>query len=79
MTISTDPGKKGPGDKIIKYNDLPISIKEIGEILLLLWENEDMRYPPPQRGSKMSLDFINELYKRRQLTDKLLRKYYLKK
>ena len=79
MTISTDPGRKGPGDKIIKYNDLPISFKEIAKILLLLWEIEDNNYPPPAKGAKLSIEFINELYETRELTDDLLRKYYLKK
>jgi len=79
LTISTDPGRKGPGDRIIKYNDLPISFKEVAQILLLLWEIEDNNYPPPARGSQMSVDFINELYEKRELTDELLRKYHLKK
>lgn len=81
MTISTDQGKKSPDDIIIKYNELPISFREVGQILLLLWENEDRLYPPEKgyRGAKMSLDFINELFQTRELTDDLLRKYHLKK
>ena len=79
MTISTDPGKKGPDDIIIKYNELPITIKDIAKILLLLWDNEDELYPPPAQGSQMLMDFINDLYKERDLTDELLKKYYLKK
>ncbi len=78
MTISTDRGKKGPDDIIIKYNDLPISFKEIGQIMLMLWENEDRIYPPPRfKGSGMSMEFIQELFITRELTDDLLRKYHL--
>jgi len=80
MTISTDKGKKGPDDVIIKYNGLPISFIEIAKVLLILWENEDNLYPPPKlRGAGMSMDFINELFEKRELTDDLLRKYHLKK
>jgi len=79
MTISTDKGKKGPDDIIIKYNELPISFREVGQVLLLLWANEDRLYPPSKgfRGAGMSLDFINELFETRELTDDLLRKYKL--
>jgi len=83
MTISTKKGtrktKWSDEDIIIKYNEIPISFREVGQILLLLWENEDRRYPPEQglQGAKMSLDFINELFATRELTDELLRKYKL--
>ena len=79
MTISTIPGRKGPNDIIIMYNELPISLREIADILLLLWDNEDELYPPPAKGSQFSLDFINDLYKERKVTDDLLKKYHLKK
>lgn len=79
MTISTDPGAKGPDDIIIKYNEIPITIMDMAKILLLLWDNEDKLYPPPARGSQMLMDFINDLYQERALTDELLKKYHLKK
>jgi hypothetical protein len=85
MTITTEKGtrttKWSDEDIIIKYNEIPISFKEVGQILLLLWENEDKRYPPNQglRGAKMSLDFINELFETRKVTDEMLEKYHLKK
>ena len=78
MTIGTDKGRKSPDDIIIKYNELPISFVEIAKILLLLWDNEDRNYPHG-KGAKMSLNFINELFEKRELTDDLLRKYKLKK
>ncbi len=77
MSISTSKGKRHPDDIIIKYNDLPISMMEIAKILLLLWDNEDKLHPPPRKGAKMSLEFINELFETRKLTDELLKKYYL--
>jgi len=77
MSISTSKGKRHPDDIIIKYNDLPISMIEIAKILLLLWENEDKRHPPPKKGAKMSLEFINELFETRELTNEILRKYHL--
>ena len=78
MTISTDDGTRVPGDRIIKWSNTPMSIEDIGKILLLMWENEDLRHPPPQRGARMLLDFINELFDTRKITDDLLHKYYLK-
>lgn len=80
MTISTDKGTKGPEDVIIKYNGLPISFVEIAKLLLKLWENEDKLYPPPRfKGASLSMEFIQELFETRELTDDLLRKYHLKK
>ncbi|MDE1867837.1 MAG: hypothetical protein KGI08_09045, partial [Thaumarchaeota archaeon] len=64
---------------IIKYNGLPISVVEIAKLLLILWENEDKLYPPPRfKGAGMSMEFFNELFETRELTDDLLRKYRLK-
>ncbi|HYL72540.1 MAG TPA: hypothetical protein VES63_00035 [Candidatus Acidoferrum sp.] len=77
MSISTSKGKRHPDDIIIKYNDLPISMMEIAKILLLLWDNEDKLHPPPRKGAKMSLEFINDLFEARKLTDELLKKYHL--
>jgi len=78
LTITSDKGTKGEGDEIIKYNELPISMIEIGKLLLKLWDNEDKIYPPPRyRGAKMSKDFIDELFEKREMTDDLLRRYKL--
>lgn len=78
MTISTKDGRKGPNDKIIFYNGLPISIKEVTEILIMLCDNEDQLYPPPRfKGSKMLMSFVNEALEKRQIDDDLLRKYKL--
>lgn len=80
MTISTTNGTKGPNDKIILYNDKPITIKEVAEVLLMLWNNEDGLYPPPRfKGAKMSVDFLMEVYEKREITEDMLRKYKLKK
>jgi len=77
MCISTSKGRRNPDDIIIKYNDIPISFVEIAKILLLLWENEDKKNPPPREGARYSLRFINELFETRKLTDELLKKYHL--
>lgn len=80
MTISTEQGRKSDDDEIIKYNDIPISILEIGKLLLKLWENEDKLYPPPRlQGAQMSKDFIDELFEKREITDDMLRRYKLGK
>ena len=77
MTISTDPGDKGDGDKIIKWNQVPLTLRDLAKILLLYWENEDKLHPPPQRGAKMLLDFINELFDTREITPDMEKRYYL--
>ena len=81
MTITTENGKKGDGDEIIKYNELPITILEIGQILLKLWNNEDKIYPPAEgfRGGQMTKDFLDEIFQTRQITDDMLRRYKLGK
>ena len=77
MTISTDPGEKGEDDKIIKWNKVPLTMRDLAKILLLYWENEDRLHPPPQRGGRMLLDFINELFDTREITPDLEKRYYL--
>jgi len=81
MTITFDKGSKGDGDQIIKYNELPITILEIGKLLLKLWENEDIIYPPSKGflGGKMSKNFLDELFEKREITDDMLRRYKLGK
>jgi hypothetical protein len=80
LTISTDKGTKSDDDEIIKYNKLPISMIEIGKLLLKLWENEDKLYPPPRfQGAQMSKDFIDELFEKRKMTDDMLQRYKLGK
>ena len=81
MTITTENGKKGDGDKIIKYNELPITMLEIGQLLLILWKNEDTIYPPSKgyKGAQMSKDFLDEVFQKRDITDDMLRRYKLGK
>ena len=77
MTISTDKGDRGPDDKVIKWNSVPLSLRDLAKILLLYWENEDKLHPPPQRGARMLLDFINELFDTREITPDMEKRYYL--
>lgn len=76
--ITTERGAKGEGDMIVKYNQVPISILEIGTILLKLWNNEDKIYPHPRfKGAQMSKDFLDEIFQKRKITDDMLQKYKL--
>lgn len=80
MTITTDKGTKGEGDEIIKYNEIPITIIDIGKLLIKLWNNEDKIHPPPRfRGGQMSKDFLDEVFQKREITDDMLRRYKLGK
>ncbi|HXT83843.1 MAG TPA: hypothetical protein VN704_05860 [Verrucomicrobiae bacterium] len=80
LTITVDKGTKGDGDEIIKYHELPITMLEIGKLLLMLWNNEDKIYPPPRfKGAKMAKDFFDEIFQTRQITDDMLHRYKLGK
>lgn len=47
------------------------------KILILFWNNEDTIRPPPDKGAKMLLELINEVFETRELTDDIVRKYSL--
>ena len=81
MTITTDKGTKGDGDEIIKYHELPITMFEMGQLLLKLWNNEDKIYPPSKgyKGAQMSKDFFEEIFQKREITDDMMRRYKLGK
>ena len=77
MTITSEKGTRSEGDRIIKWNNSPLSVRDLSKILLLMWENEDRRHLPPQRGAKMLLDFINELFDKREITPDMIKRYML--
>lgn len=78
--ITSEKGTKGDGDVIVKYNQVPITILEIGTILMKLWNNEDKIYPHPRfKGAQMSKDFLDEIFQKREITDEMLQKYKLGK
>ena len=80
MNISTEKGTKSDDDEIIRYNKLPITMIDIGKILLKIWENEDKLYPPPKfKGARFLKEFIDDLFEKREMTDNILRKYKLGK
>ena len=66
MTITEDKGTKSDDDKIIKYNDLPITILEIGKLLLKLWANEDIHHLKDSKERKcLKISLMNYLRKER--------------
>ena len=79
MTITTTKGHRHPKDIVIHYNDKVISPYELMEILILFWNNEDTIRPPPDKGAKMMLELIEEVFETRELTDEIVQKYHLTK
>lgn len=80
MCITTISGGRNTNDDIIiLYNEKPINIYQIAKILILLWDNEDRKNPPPREGAKYTKRFIDELFEQRKLTDELLAKYKISK
>ena len=49
------------------------------QILILFWNNEDTIHPPPDKGAKMMLELIEEVFETRELTDEIIQKYHLTK
>ena len=78
MGITKKPGKKGKGDNIIFWNEIPINFKEVAQIMLELFNNEDKIYPPPRfQGAEMLKSFLDEVYEKRSIDNELLKKYNL--
>ena len=80
LGITFIQGRKGPNDKIIYYHEKPISIKELGELYVLLCENEDELYPKSEgfMGSDMLEQFLKDVKQAGGVTPKILKKYHLK-
>ena len=79
MSVSSVRGVKDLNDKIIEICGIPITIETLCKVLVLMWNNEDILYPPPKgRGSQMLKDLIDEIYEKREVTNELLMKYKIK-
>lgn len=75
--LVTKSGRKGSKDRVVLYAGMPISMRDVAEILLELWNNEDEIFPPPAEGSQKLMSFLTEVFKTRKITPDLLQKYQL--
>jgi hypothetical protein len=78
--ITYKEGTKGPGDRKVYWNDIPVVFTDIAEIVNVLCKNEDIIYPKEKgyRGGQMLIDFLQEAYDN-GLTDELKKRYRLGK
>ena len=78
--ITTEKGTKSPNDRKVFINGHQVTFEEIAEACLIFFENEDERYPPPRYlGGQMLINFVQDVYNSKEITDEILRKYSLGK
>jgi len=78
--IRFEKGRKHPDDKKVFWNDIPVEMPDIAEIVLQLCKNEDNIYPKTNgklMGGQMLLFFLQEVYNNGAVTDALLKRYRL--
>jgi len=78
--IRFEKGSKHPLDKKIFWNDIPVEMPDIAEIVNQLCKNEDNIFPKNNgrlMGGQMLLFFLQEVYNNGAVTDALLKRYRL--
>lgn len=76
--ITYKDGSKGKGDKKVFWNGKQVTFLEIANIVSVLCHNEDIIYPKPKyRGGQMLIDFLQEIYDQRGISDECKRKFRL--
>lgn len=59
--VSFKKGRKHPKDKIVLYNDIPMTFYDWILMGLQFFKNEDNIYPPPAQGGKYLLKALIEI------------------
>ena len=78
IMIEYKKGKKHEKDKIVLVNGHQITYKELAEICIIFYENENNIYPPPRfLGGEYFANFIRECLDARIVTPEILKKYKL--
>ncbi len=76
--IEYKQGKKHKDDKIVFVNGHPITFKELAEIMIVFYNNEENIYPQPRfKGGEYFADFIRECLTSKAVTEEILKKYKL--
>ena len=77
--VTTKPGCKAPGDLKIYLNGFPIYYKELVEVVLIMYQNEDRIYPPADgfKGGQMLLELITEVCRKGKTDAETWKKYKL--
>ncbi len=77
--ITIKQGNKCKDDRIYYLNNVQVTFKDITDLLVLMWANEDINYPPVNgfKGAQMLKDFLDEAYNKREITSEMLKRYRL--
>lgn len=76
--ITYTQGKKHKKDKIVFINGHQITYKELAEIMITFYQNEENIYPRPRfKGGEYFADFIRECLSEGKVTKEILVKYKL--
>ena len=76
--IEYKQGKKHEKDKIVLVNGHQISFKELAEIMIVFYNNEENIYPRPRfMGGEYFANFIRECLSTGKVTREILSKYKL--
>ncbi len=76
--IEYKKGKKHENDKIVLVNGHQITFKELAEIMIVFYNNEENIYPRPRfMGGEYFANFIRECLATKAVTEAILKKYKL--
>lgn len=76
--ITYTQGKKHKKDKIVFVNGHQITYKELAEIMVTFYQNEENIYPRPRfKGGEYFADFIRDCLSEGKVTKEILVKYKL--
>ena len=76
--IEYKQGKKHEKDKIVLVNGHQITFKELAEIMIVFYNNEENIYPRPRfMGGEYFANFIRECLSTGEVTKEILTKYKL--
>ena len=78
--IKLVPGKKGPGDKVVLWNNEPISVEELAVVCVLFSNNEDGLFPKSEGfdGGDMVMKCLQDCMQSREVNEDILKHYKVK-
>ena len=78
IMIEYKKGNKHEKDRIVLVNGHQITYKELAEICITFYKNENNIYPPPRfLGGEYFANFIRECLDKKAVTKEILKRYKL--
>jgi hypothetical protein len=75
MLVTFKKGRKHPKDKIVLYNDIPMTFYDWILMGLQFFKNEDNIYPPPAQGGRYLLKALIEICLKGHMDTETLNRY----